>query len=42
MTRRHPVDTAILTGLIVGHITGAIIIARTAHALVQWSRRNEL
>lgn len=42
MTRRHPVDTAILTGLIVGHIAVAATAARIIHALTRWGRRNEL
>ena len=39
--RRHPADYAILTALALGHIAGAYVIARTAYALVQWSRRND-
>lgn len=40
--RRHPVDTAILCGLVIGHIAVAVTAARMIHALTQWGRRNEL
>lgn len=42
MTRRHPVDTAILTGLVIGHIAGAVAIARSLRAFTGWYRRNEI
>lgn len=35
-------DTAILTGIIAAHILALATMIRMAHALIQWSRRNEL
>lgn len=40
MNRRHPADTAILAGLIIGHIAGAIVLARIGIGVRDFLNRN--